>query len=172
MKTNWLRKDIDEIVTAIDDLNAAVTSLQDEQAALATAVTTAISDLQAQVAALQASPGDTAAIEAAVASIQGVVTNLQATQSAASAADPGSQAPPPAPPAPAAFVADPATGKPLYVEVDTTQGVDTTAWTAVTDVTDPGGKALYTFNADAAGGPATGVGGNWVLYTGTPTPAA
>ena len=62
-------------MAAIDDLNAAVTNLQTEQNAIATAV----ADLVAEVAKLQAaiSAGNDAAIEAAATSINAVAAELQ-----------------------------------------------------------------------------------------------
>ena len=80
----------------------------------------------------------------------------------------GGPVPPPAP-APETPVVDPATNLPLYV-YSGTDPVDTTAWTASTDVAGPNSEVLYTFNADTAGGAPTGVGGDWALFQGTPTP--
>jgi len=92
----------------------------------------------------------------------GSVTWTPGTPAAGGGTPPGGGTTPPP------VVTDPTSGLPLYVEVDPTQAVDPTAWTAVTDVVDPGGEALYTFDADTAGQPPTGVGGNWELYVGTP----
>lgn len=73
-------------MAAIDDLTAAITSLQAE----GTAVQTAVGNLVAEVTNLQTAvgAGDTAAIEAAVASITTVANDL----STIAASDPGSQA--------------------------------------------------------------------------------
>ena len=73
-----------EDMAAIDDLNTAVTNLQTEQVAVATAVT----DLVAAVAA--SSAANDPAIEAAVSNINAVTASL--TTDAAS--DPGPQASP------------------------------------------------------------------------------
>jgi hypothetical protein len=65
---------------------------------------------------------------------------------------------------------DPTTGLPLYT-FDGSGVPDLTVWTAVTDVTGPNSETLYTFDADTAGQPPTGVvTGTWDLFTGTPAP--
>lgn len=59
-------------MAAIDDLNAAVTALQAEQAAIVTQLGTLSADLTAALAA-----NDTAAIETAATNIKAVVVALQ-----------------------------------------------------------------------------------------------
>lgn len=69
------------LMAAIDDLNTAVTALQAEQVAVATAVTDLVAAVQASSAA------NDPAIEAAVTNIQAVTTGLATS----AAADPGPQ---------------------------------------------------------------------------------
>jgi hypothetical protein len=91
-------------MTAVDDLNSAVTALQTEQAALATqatAVVTAVTDLVNEVANLNAgvSNSDDAAIEAAVDNINAITGYLTSTATdlaTAASSDPGAQTTPPA----------------------------------------------------------------------------
>ena len=58
------------IMTAIDDLNAAVANMQ-------SAVTAAITDIQTLTQELAAAGNDDPAIESAVATLNGIATNLQ-----------------------------------------------------------------------------------------------
>ena len=58
----------------------------------------------------------------------------------------------------------PPVAKPLY-EFTGTGAVDATVWT-VASVKAADGTALYTFNADVAGGQPTGADPTWVVYTG------
>jgi hypothetical protein len=143
-----------EIMTAIDDLNAAVTAVGLEQVA----VMTAVEDLLAETANLQlaASQGNSAAIETAVGKINTIAASLKGS----AASDPGPQQ-----------AYDPATSLPLYVY----SGTDpvSSEWTAVTDVTGTAGATLYTFSGDSSAASPTGTtAGVWTPYTGPLTTTA
>lgn len=64
-------------MAAIDDLNTAVANLGTGQTALAAEVASAVTALGAALAAIQGGTSDSAAIETAVTSINGVATDLQ-----------------------------------------------------------------------------------------------
>jgi hypothetical protein len=156
--------EIEEIMSALDDVVAELGDLEASESTFERAVTATLTDLEAEIAVLQAAGTDTAALEAIQTRLQVIVEAQAAATAAAQAADPGAQpAPAPTP------VLDPASQLPLYVVAEGAV-VDTTAWTAVTDVTGDAGETLYTFNADTVGQPPTGVGGDWSLFQGTPTP--
>lgn len=154
------------LMAAIDDLTAAVTVLQTEQAAVSTAVEDLVAEVAAlntEIAALQAAGADTTAIEAQVAKINTITAAL----TSAAASDPGAQptggtTPPPPP----ATVFDPADDLPLY-EYSGTDPVQSPPWTNVADVTGPEGLPLYTFAGDTAGQAPTGTATDWTPYTGT-----
>lgn len=135
-------------MTALDDLNAAVTTLAATSSSLATAVAGLVTEL--------AQANNSPQIEAATTQVQGVNTTL--TNLLASI--------PPPPSGPQAF--DPASNLPLYSYL----GTDPVPadWTAVTDVQGAGGATLYTFSGDTAGAAPTGAAaGVWVPYTGALT---
>jgi methyl-accepting chemotaxis protein len=107
----YLRKKGEQILTALDDANAAVTKLQGDVTALSAAVGVAateianenstIASLQSQIVALQASGGATPAQLETIATTLGTVsTNIEAQTAAltAAATPPASPAPTPAAP--------------------------------------------------------------------------
>jgi hypothetical protein len=138
-------------MSALDDLTTAV----GECAAAASTLATQTAEVVADLAAAEAD--NSAQLAPITAQVQGVTTTLS-----------GILATLPAPPAPAAVQAvDPATNLPLY-SYEGTAAIDTTQWTAVTDVTASSGDTLYTFSGDTAGAAPTGaVADEWVPYTGT-----
>ena len=86
-----LEDHVEDLMSAKDDLAAAVAALQAEDTAFEQAVSSALTDLQAEVAKLSAAGVDTASVEAAIANIQAVVTAQTSAAAAAKAADPGPQ---------------------------------------------------------------------------------
>jgi hypothetical protein len=111
------------LMAAIDDLNAAVASLQAEE----TAVASTVDDLLAEVTNLTnaAAAGDSAAIEAAVANITSVASGLKTL----AVSDPGPQetattttAAPAPPPGPGETTPEPTTtAAPVETEPTTTE---------------------------------------------------
>ena len=165
-----IERRLEEIMSALTDLNDALARLAAEQTAVdvvTKATSLAVTDLVAEVANLLAAQGsgDTAAIESAVTGINSVVASLNAdaaTLATAASQDPGAQTPPTGPP-----VLDPATSLPLYVPA---QGVVPDAtWIAVTDVTGPSGEVLYTNTGDTVGSAPTAVSASWSLFQGALT---
>lgn len=88
-------------------------------------------------------------IEAAVTELRALVDGLKAVPTPATA-----------PPA----AAPTASGKPLYEHVGV-DPFDPASWPVAVEKT-PAGAPLYEFAADVAGGPATGGGPEWTVYTG------
>lgn len=84
-----------KIMTALDDLKAAVATEDSEIATLATTVSTGLADLQSKIASGGAITE--ADIEAVAATVTSHVTSLQGIGSQVAAADPGVPAPAPSP---------------------------------------------------------------------------
>jgi hypothetical protein len=135
-------------------LNALATDI----AGIATALTEATTEIEAEIAALvAANPNlDFTALNAAVASLGTVATQIEAI-------------PPAIVPPVQAF--DPVSGLALYT-YDGPQPVPGAPWVQVTDVTGPAAELLYTNTSDVAGAPpAFVVAGVWDAFTGTPITA-
>lgn len=146
------------------DIEQALADLAAGVQAVATRVQSDLAALNQEIATLEAAGADTTALQAAADSIETQVAALAAIDPAA----PVSPVPPVTPAPATTFVADPATGKPTYSFIGA-GSPDTSAWTPVTDAIADGGETVFTFNADADGGPATGVSADWTLYTGSLT---
>jgi len=125
-----------------------------------TSLTTAMTDLTQVVTELKDALPSTHdqvgnQIEAAVTELRALVDGLKAVPTL-----PGTS--PPAPVDTPAPVSTPE--KPLYEHVGV-EYFDPTSWPVATAKT-PAGTLLYEFAADVAGGPATGGGPEWTVYTG------